>query len=352
MKTLFLFLLIALSVPASALAIILDLKDGIRVSGYLIEESDSAYTVKRVLDGHESIQTFPRSDVLLALRTFDPDRLAELSPDQPAAYRNYAEELSEKRQDPEARDLALRLFLIAASLDPEKYGRGGFLSMASLARSPAEERRYRAVAYLLDPRHDRSVLKPPDDPPLRGDHARHDFARALGFYRTRQTARALSYAKRRGVPDLFDSAVGIPSYAEFVKSCENHPECSQCGADGRVRCPTCKGTGSLALSRFNRQPCPDCLGAGTVPCPDCQGLKSDLKLDPDITRAIIRCELSALSSSAPQSPQPESFSRALLRDSSPVPSLSIDSVSPFNPRQTLYRNGRWVEPNQNSSPSS
>ncbi len=339
MKRLGIVLTLVLGLHSSARAIILDLKDGVRVTGYLKAEDEQSYTVRRVLDGHESLQTFPKTDVLFALRTFDPARLSELSPSKPAGYRDYAEELAEKREDPEARDLALRLFLIAASLDPEKLGRGSLLSMASLARSPDEERRYRAMAYALDTRHDRSVLTAPDERGRRGDRARQDFAQALGFYRTRQTARALAFARRPGVEDLFPTAVGIPSFAEFVASCETHPECSKCGPDGLARCKTCKGSGSFGPGR---SVCPDCLGSGEVVCPECGGKKSDLTISEELRRALIRGEITALASSSPESGG--SFAQALLRNPRPAPLLSIETLTPFNPRECLYRDGHWVAP--------
>lgn len=342
MKQLWLLSILIFGIAPSARAVILDLRDGVRVTGYLVDEDGTSYTVRRVLDGRESVQTFARSDVLFALPAFDPRRLSGLSPEKPAEYRLYAEELSEKREDPEARALAIRLFLIAASLDPEGLGRGCLLSMASLARSPDEERRYRAMAYQLDPRHDRSVLAPPSEAARRGARARHDFAQAMAFYRAGQTSRALSYARRPGVAELFSSAVGIPSFSEFEKSCEDHPECSKCGPDGLVRCPACKGSGSVGTDRFRRSACPDCLGSGEVVCPDCDGKKSDLAISDGLRRALLLAEISALASASPDSGG--SFARSLLRDPNPAPLLSVETLTQFNPRECVYRNGRWVEP--------
>ena len=50
--------------------------------------------------------------------------------------------------------MALRLFLIAAHLDPQKLGPSSLLGMSLLASTPAEVRKYRAMAFLLDPKGD------------------------------------------------------------------------------------------------------------------------------------------------------------------------------------------------------
>jgi len=61
-----------------------------------------------------------------------------------------------KKLDPEARQMAVRLFQIAAWLDPAKTGRGALLGLVSVAHSGEEEARFRAAAYLFDPRHDKA----------------------------------------------------------------------------------------------------------------------------------------------------------------------------------------------------
>ena len=88
-----------------------------------------------------------------------PERLAELDPARPQSYLEYAEELAEKRRDPEARDAAMRLFAIAAARGESKVRHSALLGLIELARSPQEERRFRAAAYLHDPAHDLSLLE-------------------------------------------------------------------------------------------------------------------------------------------------------------------------------------------------
>lgn len=160
--TLLLFcLLTAWATPCPGV-IILEKNRSESVKGFLVSQNDLRVVVDELLPNGEIHQrVIPRSDIDLLRISVVPDRLSALQPDQPQAYRDYADELSEKREDPEARNVAIRLYLLAAHLDPKGLGRSSLLSMAGLARSPLEERKLRAMVYLLDPAHDRGVLTPP-----------------------------------------------------------------------------------------------------------------------------------------------------------------------------------------------
>ena len=109
----------------------------------------------------------PRSEIEDLIETVSPERLAALDPSRPQEYREYAEELAEKKLDPEARLMAVRLFQIAAWLDPAKTGHGALLGLVSVARPGEEEARYRAAAYLFDPRHNKALLGQTSIPPAR-----------------------------------------------------------------------------------------------------------------------------------------------------------------------------------------
>lgn len=147
----------------SALAVLVLLNSGERVFGHFIREDDTKITINAVgVDGRTRERTFLKnSDVKKIIHTVERERLAGLSPDSPEAYRDYAEILAGKKSDPEARDTALRLYYLAASLDRENLGFSSVLGMIPLARSPEEEMRFRSMAFLLDPKHDESILVPP-----------------------------------------------------------------------------------------------------------------------------------------------------------------------------------------------
>jgi hypothetical protein len=131
------------------------------VRGYLVAEDEQSVTL-RVLEanGDWRERRILRESIEIVIRPVDAARLAELDPKFPRAYRDYAEELAEKRVDPEARETAIRLYLIAAYLAPDELGRSALLGMVPLARHEPERRRFRAMAYLLDPAGDRQLLQP------------------------------------------------------------------------------------------------------------------------------------------------------------------------------------------------
>lgn len=154
----FLLALAVLTSPATAV-IIFPKGDAEPIVGRLLGQEGPKYTVRIALPGGEEItKEFFEAEVDSVLITVSPERLASLSPHTPEAYRDYAEELAEKRKDPDARDAAIRLYLIAAHLDPNRLGRSCLLGMVPLAENDEQARRFRAMAYLLDPQHDPQLL--------------------------------------------------------------------------------------------------------------------------------------------------------------------------------------------------
>lgn len=130
------------------------------VRGYLVSEDARGVTLNVPSDDGSLHERFiPAETIEILQKPVSPERLARLSPDRPMEYREYAEELADKRIDPEARDTSLRLYLIAAWLDPDTLGKSSLLGMTALARNDHEERAFRALAYLLDRDHDRSILR-------------------------------------------------------------------------------------------------------------------------------------------------------------------------------------------------
>jgi hypothetical protein len=122
------------------------------VYGYLIS-ADASSVVLDVpqADGKLTRTTFLRDRVEDLVVTVDPERLTGLSPGDPLTYLQYAEELSIKKQDPEARDAARRMFLIAGSIAPQVHGRQAALGLANVAADADEARKARTLASLVDP---------------------------------------------------------------------------------------------------------------------------------------------------------------------------------------------------------
>lgn len=223
---------LALAVACSAAplegAIVL-LKSGQQIKGFLIRQNAAEVVVGIPQpDGRREEKRFARGEVDDVILTVAVDRLEKLDPAKPTDYRDYAEELAEKREDPEARETALRLYLIAASLDQAKLGRSSLLAMAALARTPAEAKTFRAMSFLLDPAHDRRLLESPaaapDNPlpkPAAGNAAARDFLKlALRAFRQGKPTEAVAHLKRPGVAAEFEAiSKGYP-YDDFLKACQ------------------------------------------------------------------------------------------------------------------------------------
>jgi hypothetical protein len=130
------------------------------VRGYLVDANADRVIVDVLLPNGETRQRIlPRSSIEEMIQAVSRERLESLRSDRPQDYRDYAEELAGKTNDPDAQRTAIRLYQIAAHLAPEKLGRSCLLGMIALARNREEERKFRAAAYLLDSEHDRSVLR-------------------------------------------------------------------------------------------------------------------------------------------------------------------------------------------------
>lgn len=252
-------------------------------------------------DGTFQQRVFARVEVDEVIRTVKPERLEALSPDNATAYRDYAEELAEKRVDPDARDAAVRLYVIAAYLDPEKLGRSSLLGLTALARTPAEERKYRAMVYLLDPKHDRSVLKRPAEAGAAGvaGESREKLLSMIRYLRRGNRRIAERMAERSDAEALFARYGGEVSHEEFLDVCRSS-----------------EGLSPGTLAKLLR-------------------LEIRLSGGPPIADGDT-------SSAADKRP---SWSAAIAAgNTDPVPSLTLETLTEFDPRNCVYRDGKWVAP--------
>jgi hypothetical protein len=267
--------------------------------GHLVSENAKQLVIRVERGDTEQNVSVPRSDIEELIYTTDPARLAALSPSQPRAYREYAEELSEMQADPEARDTARRLFVIAANLDPSGVGRSALLGLANLARTPQEAAACRAAAYLCDPLHDRALLQPWQAAklePAAATDAHDELLRALVFARHEDFA-----AARRVV----ESPKGKAQYAQIE-------------------------------SIFSRKEFLAACGTG--------------KLTEDQLRRLLSAELALLRRDSGDLPPPETstadWARALRTKEglAPVPALQLELLTEFDPRASIYREGKWQRP--------
>src|SRR2546425_1111838 len=112
----------ALWVPTAARAILIETAPGVRVGGYFVRDDGKKLSVRlRTADGKEKVNDYDRTRIKI-IHQVDRNRLEKLATDNPKAYRDFAQELTKQTADPEAKDMAMRLFLIAAYLDPQQLG--------------------------------------------------------------------------------------------------------------------------------------------------------------------------------------------------------------------------------------
>jgi hypothetical protein len=331
-----------------------DVKNPAPIGGYLLNDDGTNLTIRvRTPDGKEQDTTYPLAKVNV-LHRLDVKRLEALTKHDPKAYRDYAEELAGKKEDPEARDTAMRLYLIAGKLAPDKFGSSSMLGMSGLAGTKAEARKYRALAFLLDPKAGADLLNAEVEKPAPLDKSQEvavkDFVRALQYYRTGQVQSARDAARKPGVDRIFARLPDKTDLKTFLQWCED-ANCSNCKMIGTIYCPNCKGKGVVAAPFGQVEVCPMCKGKKIVTCPECEGTKVRDPLPDQTVRAVLKYELWAIDQLAggeDAAPKEEAAAKgwsSVLQSGrlTPVLRLSPDTVSDFDPRKTRYRNGKWVE---------
>jgi hypothetical protein len=320
-----------------------------RVGGY-VEREDANKIVLRIPtdSGKPKIETFERSKIKI-LHRVDRDLLEKLTRDQPNAYLDYAEELAERKDDPEAFDTAMRLYLIAAYLDPAKNGPRCLLGMSTLTTNSADARKYRAMAFLLDAKRDPALLKKDQSPAVIPVAALQSFQQALRKYRTGDVMNARELATAKGVGDCFRAAPGMMDPDAFAQACTD-AVCPRCRYTNRnnVKCSNCNGRKRLPSTN---QICPTCNGKGVVKCSTCNGTGVNTsRLDQHVD-TIVRGELWALDRLAPDAASAtkpaaaRSWASALSNPQlTPIPVLTLETIADYDPRKCVFRNGNWVAP--------
>jgi hypothetical protein len=266
--------------------------------GFLVHQDERRIVLRMATASGESREReFLRSEIDDVLFTVSTERLEMLRCDDPRGYRNYAEELAEKRQDPEARETAIRLYLIAAHLDTANLARSSLLGMIDLARNESEQRKFRAMAYLLDPDHDRSLLKP---------------AATVSVAKKDDTTRALLLGALRALRQ------GQPSAAQRL-----------------LTSPMLKDQ----LAPFQH----------VLSYEELKTAAQAPKLSPQQLQKVLTVELALTETPDNSDPTPKdaaiSWQESIQRDGrQPMPVLNLESLTEFNPRQCRYQNGKWIEP--------
>lgn len=158
------------------------------------------------------------------------DALHALSPRDPLAYFEVAEEILDASQSAEAgdgeelRDLARQLFGLAGAIDPSGFGRSACLALADLAHDRSERERFQALANLLPGRDLLSIWSPrtTDEPVAPSDALA--LSEALGHYRQGRGNRALAVLQRHDTDRILDRFGHLlPGGPErFLEDCKHY----------------------------------------------------------------------------------------------------------------------------------
>jgi hypothetical protein len=333
--------------PAASWAILIETKEG-PIGGYFLSDDGKILTIKiRLPDGTEKTRDFQR-DKIKILYDLDRKQLGKLSRENPKGYRDMADELAKHANDPEARDTAMRLYLIAAYLDPKQFGASSLVRMGDLAVSPVEARKCRALAFLLNPKEDAGLLKAQEVKPVpKGQAAAlKEFLKALQLFRAGKIKEATGAARREGLDKIFTAAPGMVDQKTFLHRC-TEANCPTCKLLGKVKCSICNGTKKTRNAFGQQVACTTCNGTGVVACSACDGTGINPITD-DVLRTILRAELWAveqLSGHGPKKETESGWSTILeARQVSPVIPLSLETITEFDPQKCLYRDGKWVAP--------
>ena len=303
MPAILIFLVIgSISVPCWGVIVFTKNRDE-PIRGFLIGENAISIEVHEPLpSGDVRKHILPRVSIDDIIRAVDPERLAALKPEAPEDYRSYAEDLAVKTEDPEARAMAIRLYLIAAYLKTDELGRSCLLGMAGLARTPEEERAFRAMSFSLDPDHDASLLKAPK-------------LTASGF---------------TGIKDGDRQA--LRTALQLLRSGKLNE------AGRHFSLPPVQAAATYYSHIISESEYQDAIRAAG-------------RLTPRLLRKFLTLEIT-LTATVPTeaSDEPSAFapwSQLIARDDTkPVIPQTLTSLTEFDPRQSVYRAGEWQAPSE------
>jgi hypothetical protein len=243
--------------------------------------------------------TFEAARVVGERASFSAARLTSLAPSNPLAYLEYAEELAPQWRDPIARRLAIRLYALAAQLDQAKLAPRAVRGLIDLARSPSEEHQWHRALFLVDPRLSEATLLSLGPSPSAPQ--RLALEQALAAVRL----------ARQGLGDQARTSAANPAVAAILRNYE------------------------LLLTRNEFD-----LATKTVRLSDRQ------------LQQLLTCELLLEQRLDPQfAPASDTPLGDLLAAgaNAPVRWPNPARLTEFDPRETLYREGKWM-PQESAAP--
>jgi hypothetical protein len=132
-------------------------------------------------------------------------RLEALSPADPMAYFELAEEVADAASDQRQTALARHLFGLAGALDPQRLGRSACLAVADLEPDGHSRRRLLALAALLDRRPGGLVARQPGAAPEIQLETALAVSEAISHYRKGDGTKALKLLERPGAVELLEA---------------------------------------------------------------------------------------------------------------------------------------------------
>jgi len=271
------------------------------IRGFLVEETSTHIIVNEVRpSGEVQKWILTRNEIDDIIRAVSEDELAALRNDSVAGYRQYAEDLAAKTEDPEARAMAIRLYVIAAHLAPEEFARSCLLGAAALARTPEEERAFRALAFVLDPEHDATLLKQSklgaSDSSTVSPQRRLELREAVRMLRSGRLAEARRFFARATVQKSMTSYEHVVSQADYETAVQ---------AKGRLP--------AGLLRKF-------------------------------ITLEMALAEVAASAGNVEANEATPWSQLIARRATTPVKPLALEAVTEFDPRACHFVDGKWVRP--------
>jgi hypothetical protein len=148
-------------------------------------------------------------------------RLAALRPQEPMAYFELAEEIADEAADDVDRQLARRLFGLAAALDPAHLGCGACLALAKLATDGTSRRRIEALAALIN-RGDVAATDPAFSATRPSPAAAVAVSEAVSLLRRGYGSRATLLMETPGAAELLEAhSALLPGGARrFLEDCK------------------------------------------------------------------------------------------------------------------------------------
>lgn len=121
------------------------------VAGFIVEQTPGRVVLRTTRSDATTEQSISRDDIVAIVVCAEEAELAELSPDQPKKYLEIAERVVQRKGDPEAVELAVRCYLLAAYHGRDELRDSALRGLIAAARSTEEQTKFRALAHQTNP---------------------------------------------------------------------------------------------------------------------------------------------------------------------------------------------------------